>query len=383
MVAYIPAPEPQVLLPPLLACLPAGFASPRPPPALLPLLSPVLRQRVQLLSSVSASPTDSWIRLLCWNAGRGEQIERIVGEASFEPHPVSGEIEIPDDTRTRYKRIDTETLRACFPLPDYNLAVTYVWCPGDQEGGGPGWRVAEVLPLDTYEDEAHTWLPSIGEADELRQEIMLHEALQDAEDEAKRLGAHRELQQADDSNEEDDNDYWAQYDDNLGSTPARRDSPQVNTRRTLEQPPEASDTSYYSRYNEVQPALDNDDPSVDRNDIGDSSLSGDAVTNMLRQHIGSVAQRSGSPAQHDLDNSLIGLNHPRPESASSRGSDAILKLERTAETQSISERGVREHIASQIRSLHQLARCTGIPEDEFVDLVRKELEELEFAESDQ
>ncbi|WEW58466.1 hypothetical protein PRK78_003934 [Emydomyces testavorans] len=374
MVEYIPAPEPRSLLPPLLACLPAGFASPRPPPALLPLLSPILRQRVQLLSSISSSSSDSWIRLLCWNPSRGEQIERIVGEASFEPHPVSGEIEIPDDVVPRYKRVDPETLRAHFPLTDYNLVVVYVWCPEDEEGGGPGWRVTEILHADSLQDETHTWTLSIGEANELRQKTILREALKHAEDEAQLIN-----EQSDDGGDEDDDHYWAQYDDNLGRTPMRKDSPALNNPRldAAKQHQEASDASYYSRYNEVQPAMDNDDPSVHRNEIGHSSPSGDAVGNILRQQIEQIINQNGFPRPPPaIDISALGLSHPRPQSASSRGSDAVLRLEQTAENQSTSELGVRDHISSNIRSLYRLARCTGVSGEEFRNLVQRELDRL-------
>ncbi|EER28607.1 hypothetical protein CPC735_038710 [Coccidioides posadasii C735 delta SOWgp] len=377
---YIPAPDPRSLLPSLLACLPAGFASPRPPPVLLPLLSPILRQRVQLFSSVSPSSADSWIRLLCWNASRGEQIERIIGGASFEPHPVSGEIEIPDDIKTRYKRVDVETLRAQFPLPDYNLAPIYVWCPGDQEGGGPGWRVAEVLPLDSLQDEGHTWFGSIGEANASLQDRVLDEALKGTWDALRPYNDNNEGEgEGDgDGDGDEDDDYWAQYDDNLGRTPVRIQTPSRDNSR-IKQLRDTSDDSYYNRYDEVQPAMDNDDPSVDRNEVGDSSLNGDAVASVLRQQIERIAHQNGRsrtpPAVSDF---AVSLSHPRPESASSQGSDAILRLERTAENQSMAEMGVREYISSNFRNLYLLARSTGIPREEFGNLVRKELDRLEY-----
>ncbi|EEP76667.1 predicted protein [Uncinocarpus reesii 1704] len=362
MVEYIPAPDPRSLLPPLLACLPAGFASPRPPPPLIPLLSPILRQRIQLLSSVSPSSSDSWLRLLCWNPERGQELERIVGETTFEPHPVS----------------DVSILKrygACFLLAEYNLAVVYVWCPGDREGGDPGWRVTEVLPLRSPQgEEAHTWASSITEANEVREPI-LHEALADAEHEA---GQSNGVDGPDDN---DDDDYWAQYDDNLGRTPVRNASPHLAHSRVdvNKQPQEASDASYYGRYDEVQPAMDHDDPSVDRSGIGSSSLDGEAVSRILRQQMEHIVRRDGRPRTPppDVDACASSLNHPRPESASSRGSDAVLRLEQTAENQSLSEMGVRDYISSSIRNLHQLARTTGISGDEFGNLVRNELDLLE------
>lgn len=144
MVELINAPDSRALLPPLLACLPTAFVSPQPPPALLPLLSPILRQRLQILTSVSTSPDESWLKLLCWDNAKAERLQSIVENTTFEPHPVSGEIELTDDMPATYKRIDDETLQSLVVLPEYSLAVIYLWCPDDEHGRG--WRVAELLP---------------------------------------------------------------------------------------------------------------------------------------------------------------------------------------------------------------------------------------------
>ncbi|KAL9032118.1 MAG: hypothetical protein Q9180_006688, partial [Flavoplaca navasiana] len=74
----IPPPAAETLLPPLLACLPTAFASTRPPPALLPLLSPILRQRVQLLSGSTSSPSDSWLTKLTWDPTKAEGLAPVV-----------------------------------------------------------------------------------------------------------------------------------------------------------------------------------------------------------------------------------------------------------------------------------------------------------------
>lgn len=191
MVELIQPPDPRVLLPPLLACLPVAFVSPRPPPALLPLLSPVLRQRVQFLTAVSVSPSDSWLRLLSWNAEKGEELQSLVDGTNFEPHPVSGEIELPGDTPVTYKRIDEETLHAKIELPDYCLKGVYLWCPDDHEGGGPGWRVAELLPREGPAEDEGTWSISIGEANVQSKERLMEDALQAAEkDEQLKQGGH-------------------------------------------------------------------------------------------------------------------------------------------------------------------------------------------------
>ncbi|KAI1946514.1 hypothetical protein LOZ57_003769 [Ophidiomyces ophidiicola] len=378
MVERIPGPDPRALLPPLLACLPVGFASPQPPPALLPLLSPVLRQRIQLLSSVSPSLSESWIRLLCWDVAKGAEIERIVGEASFEPHPISGEIDIPDDIETRYKRIDHETLRASLLLTVYNLATIYVWCPNDQEPGGSGWKVTEVLPLDLFKHETDSWKTSIAEANDDFPNVTLRGKLAGRVNPSNEHSGLRH-----DENEQDDDEYWAQYDDNLGRTPVRKHSPAPDRYHTgaLKSIDTTLDSLYYSRYDGVQPALDSDDPSVDRNELGDSSFSNEAVANILRQHMTRLARQGEQPSTPPgtIDPTLA-LNHPRPSSASSDGSAAVLKLEQSAESQSLSQVGVREHISCQITSLYRLAKCTGISGEEFAGFVQNELESLGIAD---
>ncbi|EGE84618.1 hypothetical protein, variant [Blastomyces dermatitidis ATCC 18188] len=398
MVEYIPPPDSRSLIPPLLACIATAFASPNPPPALLPLLSPTLRQRVQILSSVSQSPSDSWLRLLCWDAGKAERLQNIVDGTTFEPHPVSGEIEIPDDVPITYKRLDLETLRSQFSIPDYNLSVLYVWCPVDPEGSGPGWRVAEVLPGDALQEEAGSWSKSIEEADEYRQTKILQDALQEAEDAESRKSASSITQsrvvKPEKEDEDDDDGYWAQYDNTPGRTPLKRSPAPTQLQPNGLGPgpyPTASD-SYFARYNGVQPALDNDEPSVDQSEIGQSTLNGDTIASVLRrQSEAMLTDRPTGAALYGDDNDNdesharphIPLNHPRPSSASSSaGSETVSKLEKTAESQSISEIGVKQHISSNIKSLFRLARTTGLSRAEFESIVRRELDCLSLIDVD-
>jgi hypothetical protein len=390
MVEYIPAPDPYELLRPLLACLPTAFLSPKPPPALLPLLSPVLRQRVQLLSSVSSAPPEKWIRLLCWDSTRAAQLEEVVGNTSFDPHPVSGEIEIPDDIQIAYKQVDQETLRSRLPLQAYDITVVYLWCPGDAEGGGPGWRVAEVLPLDALRNEDDSWFESIGEANEHRQERILKEALDEAESDSKKDEKAAENEEAD-----DDDAYWAQYDGTPAATPGPKQpvAPRNTEYNGLLHPQPTAEESYFGRYADVQPALDSDDPSVDRKDVGESSLNGGTIAQLLQRYAGAIdQQQTNQPgeASTNQDRELydpvpnadaVLLSHPRPASASS-GSDAVSRLEQTAETQSASEMGVKQHISCNIKSLFRLARSTGISKAEFASLVERELEVLDLLDPD-
>lgn len=377
MVELVYPPDPRSLLPPLLACLPTAFVSPHPPPVLLPLLSPILRQRVQILSSVSPSPSDSWLRLLCWDAAKAEQLQELVDGTCFEPHPVSGEIELPGDVPVSYKRVDEETLQSRILLPDYNLKAIYLWCPNDKDGGGPGWRVAELLPGEGCTDDDATWFPSIGEANSQSKEKIVEDALRAAE---------RNDNGASQEEEDDDGDYWARYDATPGRTPNPK-SPGPTTLSSLQRPGMAQD-SYFSQYDDVQPAMDNHDPSESQPEIGTSSLNGDMLASLLRPQV-SGAEASQQPRANgyptdgaiDVDRAML-LNHPRPSSTPSTSSDAVGRLEQEAESHSAYEVGVKQHISSNLKSLFRLARCTGISREEFQDLVKTELELLNLSDDE-
>jgi hypothetical protein len=325
-------------------------------------------------------------------------LQSIIESATFEPHPVSGEIEITDDIPVRYKRLDEETLQSQLPLSEYNLTVHYLWCSADQDGGGPGWRVAELLPRDGSYLEDTTWSASIGEANECREERLVEEALRGAEEHSNATSRNCREDEDDDEGEDgddednDDDDYWAQYDNTPGRTPATKQSPAPHPFQydMLSQKPGISDVSYFARYAEVQPALDSDDPPMGRTDIGESLVNCNAVAGSQLQNI-HVGQQSmdvhpDPNGQFETgtspENSTVLLSHPRPSSASSVGSVAVSKLEQTAENQSASELGVKLHIASNIKSLFRLAKSTGLSRREFESIVRRELELLNLIEDD-
>ncbi|KAJ5458261.1 hypothetical protein N7475_009649 [Penicillium sp. IBT 31633x] len=372
MVELINPPETRELLPPLLACLPLAFVSPRAPPTLLPLLSPILRQRVGVLSSLSTSSTESWLQLLCWDAGKAERLQRVIDGATFEPHPVSGEIELPDDLPVTYKRIDDETLKAQVPLSDYSLTVVYLWCPTDEEGGGRGWRVAEVLPREGAVDEDRTWVSSIGEANTQAKEKLITDALEAAEGDKSQ----------NDMENDDDDDYWAQYDSTPGAkTPVRAASSKLG-------PSGLSEQSYFSQYGDVQPAMDNHDPEEEQPEVGPSSLNGDLLANLLRRQVDGLNPENEprtngyAPDNAPSDRAAQALSHPRPASTSSASSDAVARLEYEAESQSTYEVGVKQHIGTSIKSLFRLAKATGMPRAEFQALVSTELELLNVTDDD-
>ncbi|KAL3475368.1 hypothetical protein BJX99DRAFT_159893 [Aspergillus californicus] len=368
MVELIPPPEPRTLLPPLLACLPTAFVSPQPPPALLSLLSPILRQRVQILTSVSASSTDSWIRLLCWDAGKAERLQSLVDGADFEPHPVSGEIELPSDIPVAYKRVDDETLHSRVIIPDYDLKVVYIWCPKEEKS--PGWLVAEVLPFEQEDDG--TWYFSIGDANSHAKENIVEDALKSAEKD--------ERTTANQDEGDDDDDYWAQYDATPGRTPSVKASAPTGLPLTQQQGP--SESSYFSQYADVQPAMDSHDPDEEHPELGPSSLAGDMLAEFVKRNLGNVDDKESTHPDYSGQTNGMPLSHPRPASASSSSSEAVAKLEHEAESQSSYEVGVKQHIGSNIKSLFRLAKATGISRAEFQSLVQTELDLLNLSDDD-
>ncbi|KAL4752632.1 hypothetical protein BDW72DRAFT_60575 [Aspergillus terricola var. indicus] len=363
MVEFIPPPDPRDLLPPLLACLPTAFVSPKPPPALLPLLSPILRQRVQILSSVSTSASESWLRLLCWDSEKGERLQSLIDGASFEPHPVSGEIELPDDIPVAYRRMDEETLKSRVLIPEYELKVVYLWCPKEES---PGWRIAEVLPHQGLGEDDGVWSSTIGDANTHAKEKLVDDALKAAE---------RDEHVAPQEEEDDDDDYWARYDATPGRTPSAK-NPAPSTLTSMLQHQGPSESSYFSRYDDVQPAMDNHDPDEEHPELGPTSLGGDILTEL--------AKRNTDSASHEHTNQTNGasLNHPRPESATSSNPEAVSRLEQEAENQSTYEIGVKQHIGSNIKSLFRLAKATGISRADFQSLVKTELDLLNLSDDD-
>ncbi|KAL5337828.1 hypothetical protein BJX70DRAFT_224496 [Aspergillus crustosus] len=371
MVELIPPPDTRALLPPLLACLPTAFISSKPPPALLPLLSPILRQRVQILSSVATSASESWLQLLCWDAGKGERLRSLIDGATFEPHPVSGEIELSGDIPVTYKRVDDETLQSRLEISDYDLRVLYLWCP--QKEDSPGWLIAEVLPNEGGRQDYDDWSLSIGEANTRARVKLVEDALTAAEND-ERAAAHKEKEQ------DDDDDYWARYDATPGRTPSvKNPAPPTLSSMLQHQGPGPSESSYFSQYADVQPVMDSHDPDEEHPELGPTSLAGDVLSELAKRNLD-----NGEAASHghtDQTNGTL-LSHPRPASASSSNSETVSRLEQEAESHSTHEFGVKQHISSNIKSLFRLAKATGLSRADFQSLVQTELDLLNVSDDD-
>lgn len=398
MVASIRAPDLRDLLTPILPSLPAAAMSSQPAPAILRLLSPILRQRAQLLSSASNDP---WLRLLTYDKAKEARLSEVARSDRLEPHPVSGEVEVDwdYDAQTRYIRLDEETFQALVVLEDFELFFRLVYCVNDEAGGGDGWRVGEVsVPDKSSPFASFAGYPSIQEAEKAFAEKSSNNSAQSS-------NSVPVLQQEEEQEQEDDNDddYWARYD----NTPAR--TPQVNRSPAPTSGQQAQldaanhsgnteqDDAYYAQYDSVQPAMDNHDP--DEAAVAEQFAAAAAPPPLGLQHSVRANVDSGddgdetngswtlapSPSARSLDEEerTAALAHPRPESsASSSGSNTVLKLEQQAGRQEQSEFGVKQHVSRSIRSLFMLSQTAGIDREEFERMVKTELDVLGMVEED-
>lgn len=406
-----PPPDARELLPPLLACLPTAFISPRPPPALLPLLSPLLRQRVAFLGapgSNDGTTSSGWLPLLTWDSQRAAKLPPIVERIELEPHPVSGELEIEDVRPAKYRRLDVETLQARLEVEQFELLPLFVWCESDEhaggEGNGAGWKLAELRALEDAEEDAEEWFGDIVEANEAS-----------GSSNGRSLEVPRVNGGKPDGNaeEEDDDDaYWASYDrtPGRGPTPAKQ-SPAPGTQATGRGRSQ-SELEYYSRYGaEVQPALDAHDPDEEHGELGESTLNGDSLVRQQARQAQQIPipnqqqqpqdnQRPLSPPNgtsmfpadppsnnkpHDPPTTL---DQPRPISPTDSQS-SIERLEQKAAAMSSGEEAdraqtaIKQHISTDIKSLFRLARGTGMERREFERVVKTELECLGFLEENE
>ncbi|KAK4216004.1 hypothetical protein QBC37DRAFT_105940 [Rhypophila decipiens] len=390
----ISPPDISAIVTPVLSALPGASLSTEPSVSVLPLLSPILRQRVQLLSAGSKEP---WIRLLTWDAAKASKLALIAQSGSLEAHPVSGEIEVDWDynVQTRHKRLDKETLQTLVVLGEFDLFVRLVYCMGDAESDGEGWKIGEVgvasnpSPLDSFGGYR-----TLTEAEEAFQ------ATQTAGSKgvgAVNTGASAPVYNDDKEEEDDDDDYWARYDATPARTPAVKRSPApqsmagATSNLDIHRSQSAED-AYYAQYDSVQPAMDNHDP--DEVVEGESSAAaplGLAKPLEEQSEIGETSgawtlaepPRSPSIRSQDENNRVAELLHPRPaSSASSTGSLTVAKLEETAERQEQNEFGVKQHISRSIRSLFLLSRSAGIDREEFERMVKTELDVLGMVEDD-
>lgn len=380
----IPPPGARELLPPLLACLSTANTSKNVPPGLLPLLSPILRQRVQLLSS------DEWLSLLCWDRQIGSKLPQVVEQIQVEPHPASGEIEIEEPDHVLYRRSDPETLHSRLVLNEFGLIPTYLWCTGGD--GGNKWLLAELRGAE-HADDGTEWFYGLGEANEagFRRKSIKANGFQSQPATLQPEPAKEE--------EDDDDSYWAAYDRTPGRTPQQKRSPAPPNHNSRTQiGPTQSELEYFARYAaEVQPALDAHDPDEESPELADSTLKGNTLTYAREPQTEPLETSNLGPNGYDssmppASNGLpehvenieadrsAALNHPRPSSSASTNS--VERLEREAENHSQAELAIKQHISTDIKSLFRLARASGIDREEFERIIQRELEVLPLLEQE-
>ncbi|KAL6800292.1 hypothetical protein J3E68DRAFT_397879 [Trichoderma sp. SZMC 28012] len=410
MSGTVTSPDLANLLAPILPALPAAAISTEPAVGILPLLSPILRQRVNLFSSPSTEP---WIKLLCYDTTKAAKLAELVQNGSLEPHPVSGEVEVDwsYDAQSRFRRLDQETLQALIVLTEIGLAFQLVYCVNDAAGGGDGWRVGEI----TLADKASPFsqfggVPTVAEAEAKFQEAKITSP-------TVTYNNGSTTSSEDLMDDEDDDGYWDRYDATPARTPANNRSPAPRTGASAATTSasaahlgaynasavmEDDDDDYYAQYDDVQPAMDNHDPDEEAqlrafvqpplglgraNNAADSFIVTDPNETRRSWSFDDAdkASNSGSinnQAKSDLPSAQeLALLHPRPESsASSNGSHTVARLEASAGKQEQNEFGVKQHVSRSIRSLFLLARSSGIEREEFERLVREEMDVLSMIE---
>jgi len=383
----------------VLEALAGAAVATQPPEAILTRLTPILRQRVQLLSAGSTEP---WLRLLTYDPARVQLLSAIATSTALDPHPVSGEIEVDWDAQveTRYRRLDVETLQILVVLSELNLFFRLLFVVGDPDGGD-GWRVGEVGVPNPHIIETFGGFPDINEAEKAFQATR---------------GTVRAAEPAwsspaintDDDDDNDDDDYWDRYDATPSRTPARTPAVKRSPAPQTLAPPsqlaiprsqstEAED-AYFALYDSVQPAMDNHDPDEEIHLEGYAGPPGPAVAQPARvnsEPATTTERRETSqgptlaqpiPIKPGSSRSSVSRGsgqgtHPRPSSsASSNASQTVAKLEEVAESRGQTEYGVKQHISRSIRSLFLLSRASGIDREEFERMVRTELDVLGMVE---
>ncbi|KAI1312405.1 hypothetical protein F5Y03DRAFT_340141 [Xylaria venustula] len=384
-------PDIETTIGPLIPSLRAAAVSLQPSESVLPLLTPILRQRVQLLSF--SSTNDPWIRLLCYDTSKVPRLTEIAQGERLEPHPVSGEIEIDwdYDVETRYRRVDEETLQALVAVKELELAFRLVYCTLENEG--PSWKVGEVTVLDTPSPfSTFGGVSTLVEAERQFKDSKQPKPTPVSTSNSL-LQPPNEKTTEQEGDDDDDDDYWARYDATPGTkTPATKRSPAPQATQAWGN---ANEDDYFAQYDNVQPAMDNHDPDEETHvevspplglapSTGETTQNGhgpdEAAENGIQDSwMLTEPPRSSSP--HSRSGVEPNLVHPLPRPASSAGSNAsVEKLEAAAARQEQNDFGVKQHVSRSIKSLFLLSRASGIDRGEFERIVKTELDMLGLME---
>ncbi|EMC93154.1 hypothetical protein BAUCODRAFT_54266, partial [Baudoinia panamericana UAMH 10762] len=395
-----PPPDSRELLPPLVACLPTAFMAPRPPPALMPILAPTLRQRVNFMSDSA----EGWLPLLSWDEERAARLPDVVERMQLEAHPVSGELDLGDVRPAKYRRLDDETLHSRLDVDQYELSPLFVWCENDEHGEtGAGWKLTELRSLEDAEDGA-PWFDSVLEANDAASTHTIPVPQNNGH-----TSSHAAFSIPADEEDEDDGSYWAAYDRTPGRTPAQKHSPAPPASTSLQsgnRQRSQSELEYFARYGGVQPAMDGHDPDEETPDTAAPapalapapvSLRPDnpppqrtyvplgLETNNLAPDKAHDSVLASANAQYMRDGPAGDLSMPRPISpTSSQGS--VERLEEQAEVIVVTDRaqlGIKQHISTDIKSLFRLAKSAGMERSDFDEFIRRELDVLCLLEADE
>ncbi|KAF8467761.1 hypothetical protein BDZ91DRAFT_723031 [Kalaharituber pfeilii] len=419
MASTIPHPFVEELLPPLLAHIPIAFSSPQALPSLLPLLAPILRQRVQLLSGgpsdgyTSLSASDSWLRLLTWT-GDGAELCNSLANQDFSPHP-SGEFEIGDYNFKGVRRSDVETLKAAVELLERNFEVEYVWVEEKEDKDeGAGWKIMDVhLMKDSREEDK--WYPTVSAAEEAflksvewkkPAEILPVKETQLVPSAPANQDPYNQSENGDD----EDDSYWDMYDRSPARTPA-----------VQHQNPDPSEDEYFARYSNVSPALDRSDASSSPSAYGFTTvpttttqqappppqLQPTTILSPMPPFTVPMSPPHSSPSKPASPTSStpppftttststineklpvkaepeVQTHSPRATSPSQSARAAVDALEQSATIALQAEVGIKQHISTSLKSLYRLARVSGISREEFQRVVEIELRVLEMVEEEE
>jgi hypothetical protein len=329
------------LLPPLLTQLLTASTLPQPPPSLLPLLAPILRNRIKLLASTG----ESWIPLLTWNSKNGSELASHIATLDATPHPSSGELEVGEVIQRGIQRLDEETLKASAELAEWGLVVVWVWSTNDPEGEDDGWRVLDVHTVSSADDDSSKWHSTVAEAEA---------AFASSRSSGGRTLAPAAAAAPVTQDNDDDDDYWNMYDRSSAATPAARE---------VANPP--TEDEYFSQYAEVEPALDYSPHN--RQDPG-LSYSPDTHTT-----VSTPPTTTSSSYPHHA---------PRPDSNPLSLYKVAERLEESANHQVQVEVAVKQHISTSVKSMYRLAKAAGIGRDEFEALMHTEIELLSMMDDD-
>ena len=384
--------DPYCALPNLLACLATAAAAKQAPPSLIPLLTPINQQRVKLLAS---DGDETWLQQLSpRTSDQWASLIKIIAKDPFEPHPVSGEIELGFVPAPQYHRADEETIRAKITVPELGITVIYLWCTEAEAADSEQpdkWRVAEILPGTDIDGDLR-WKHSIEMAEE---DYMSNARTKNSRLQETRIGSDQEvgtIATATSQSREDDG-YWDQYDMVTSETPAEQRSPKPRTpvgqgemaghgvaaARGPEQNNQ-DDAAYFGLYDSVQPALDNDDPAeMERKDlqIRYNSNAGEVVNAVRDAKVGPLQVVNKDP--DGRDDVLSDLDEPKPTS-DHKSEETVVRLEGSATRQSMMELGIRQHVETGVQSMYALWKSMGMRRSDFDDLVKQTLVSMKVGE---